>query len=96
VRRAGKLAWAHVTRWTSTSRLTHSAIHPKRGHEALDAIGILPTYQGVSVHDGWDSYGVDTACRHALCTVHHLRELTFLEEAYHQGWATDLKALCAR
>ena|SRR5579872_986132 len=90
VRRAGTLAWAHVT---STSRLTHYAVHPKRGHEAMDAIGILPAYQGVSVHDGWDSYGVYTACRHALCNVHHLRELTFLEEAYHQGWAGDLKAL---
>lgn len=90
VRRAGTLAWAHVT---STSRLTHYAIHAKRGQEAMEAIGILPTYRGVSVHDGWDSYRVYTACRHALCNVHHLRELTFLEEQYHQTWATDLKAL---
>lgn len=90
VRRAGMLAWAHVT---STSRLTHYAIHLKRGHEAMDAIGILPVYHGVSVHDGWDSYGIYTTCRHALCNVHHLRELTFLEEEYHQTWATDLKAL---
>ena len=90
VRRAGQLAWAHVT---STRRLTHYAIHPKRGQEAMDAIGILPTYQGVSVHDGWDSYRVYTACRHALCNVHHLRELTFLEEQYAQAWACDLKAL---
>jgi transposase len=90
VRRAGKLAWAHVT---STSRLTHYAIHPKRGHEAIDAIGILPIYRGVSVHDGWDSYGVYTACRHARCNVHHLRELTLLEEEYHQAWAAKMKAL---
>jgi transposase len=90
VRRAGRLAWAHVT---SPARLTHYAIHTKRGHEAMDAIGILPAYRGVSVHDGWDSYGVYTTCRHALCTVHHLRELTFLEEEYHQTWATDLQAL---
>jgi transposase len=76
VRRAGKLAWAHVT---STSRLTHCAIHAKRGREALEAIGVLPTYQGVypgvSVHDGWGSYAIYTACRHTLCNVHHLREL---------------------
>jgi transposase len=52
VRRGGRLAWAHVT---STSWLTHYAIHPKRGREALEAIGILPTFQGVSVHDGWGS-----------------------------------------
>jgi transposase len=90
VRRAGKLAWAHVT---STGRLTHYAVHTKRGHAATDAIGILPAYRGVSVHDGWGSYGVYTACRHALCNVHHLRELTFLEEQYQQGWAATLKAL---
>ena len=90
VRRAGALAWAHVT---STSRLAHYAIHPKRGREALETIGILSTFQGVSVHDGWGSYRAYRACRHALCNVHHLRELTFLEEQYQQGWAGDMKAL---
>jgi len=50
VRWAGRLAWAHVT---STSRLTHYAIHPKRGAAATKAIGILPDFVGVSVHDGW-------------------------------------------
>jgi transposase len=90
VRRAGQLAWAHVT---CTPRLTHYAIHAKRGQEATAAIGILPGYTGVRVHDGWASNWAETACRHALCNVHHLRELTFLEEAYEQAWATDLKRL---
>ncbi len=90
VRRAGTLAWAHVA---STARLTHYAIHAQRGTAATDAIGILPGYRGVSVHDGWKPYRAYTACRHALCNIHHLRELTFLEEAYQQTWATDLKAL---
>jgi transposase len=90
VRRAGKLAWAHVA---STARLTHYAIHAKRGREATDAIGILPGYQGVSVHDGWKPYRAYTQCRHALCNIHHLRELTFLEEEYQQGWAKDLKGV---
>jgi len=93
VRRAGKLAWAHVARWASTARLTHYAIHAKRGSEATDAIGILPSYRGVSVHDGWKPYRHYTACRHALCNIHHLRELTFLEEQYRQPWATELKGL---
>jgi transposase len=88
VRRAGALAWAHVA---STSRLTHYAIHAQRGSAATDAIGILPTYRGVSVHDGWKPYRRYSACRHALCNIHHLRELTFLEEAYDQAWAKDLK-----
>src|SRR5438874_2368225 len=72
---------------------THYAIHAKRGRGAIDAIGILPGYTGTSVHDGWASSPTYTACRHALCNVHHLRELTFLEEQYQQAWATDLKTL---
>ncbi len=90
VRRAGKLAWAHVA---STTRLTHYAIHAKRGREATDAIGILPAYRGVSMHDGLRSYSTYPLCRHALCNIHHLRELTFIEEEHHQSWAKDLKGL---
>jgi transposase len=90
VRRGGKVAWAHVA---STGRLTHYAIHPKRGSEATEAIGILPNFAGVSVHDGFASYRTYTRCRHALCNVHHLRERTFLEEEYEQAWAKELKAL---
>jgi transposase len=90
VRRAGTLAWAHVA---STSRLTHYAIHAKRGSEATEEIGILPRFRGVSMHDGWVGYRAHTGCRHALCNIHHLRELTFVEEQYQQAWARDLKAL---
>lgn len=90
VRQSGHLVWAHVA---STARLTHYAIHPQRGRDATDAIGILPAYTGVSVHDGWKPYQTQTQCRHALCNIHHLRELTFLEEQYQQGWATELKRL---
>jgi transposase len=70
VRRAGKRVWAYVT---STAHLTHSAIQPKRGHEAMEAIGLLPAYRGVRVHDGWGGYGVYTACRHARCNGHQPR-----------------------
>jgi len=90
VRRGGRLAWAHVA---STDRLTHYAIHAKRGSEATSEIGILPGYRGVSVHDGWKPYQAHTTCRHALCNVHHLRELTFVEEQYQQAWAKELKDL---
>ncbi len=90
VRRGGRLAWAHVA---STGRLTHYAIHTQRGAAATDAIGILPHFTGVSVHDGWVGYRAYTACRHALCNVHHLRELTLLHEEYHQTWAGELKDL---
>jgi Transposase IS66 family len=90
MRQAGRVAWAHVA---STARLTHYPIHPRRGQDATDAIGILPGYTGVSVHDGWKPYWANTQCRHALCNIHHLRELTFLEEEYAQAWAKELKGL---
>ena len=48
---------------------------------------------GVSVHDGWTTYRTYTDCRHALWNIHHLRELTFLEEQYQQAWAKEMKTL---
>jgi transposase len=85
-----RLEWTHVT---CTPTLTHYARHPARGATALEAIGILPGYHGVSVHDGWTSYRHFHTARHALCNAHHLRELTFVEEELQQAWAGQLKAL---
>jgi transposase len=84
---AGQRWGTHVS---ATQALTHYAVHPKRGKEALDAIGILPQFGGRSVHDGWSSYWL-YGCLHALCHVHHLRELNFLEEEQQQSWAAELK-----
>jgi transposase len=85
-----QLHWAHVT---CTPQLTHYALHPQRGAQALTAIGILPRFHGVSVHDGWMAYRHFQQCRHALCNAHHLRELTFVEEELKQPWAGQLKHL---
>ncbi len=60
VRRAGTLARVHVA---STSRLTRYAVHATRGADAADAMGILPGYASVSVHDGRKTYGQYTTCR---------------------------------
>jgi transposase len=81
--------WVHVC---STTRLTHYAAHRSRGREATDAIGIAPQFHGTSVHDGLKSYQ-GYRCTHALCNVHHLRELTFVEEDLQQGWAGQMKAV---
>ena len=86
---AGQRHWMHVS---STEHLTHYAVHAKRGKAALDAIGILEGFEGVSVHDGWRSYW-RYACQHALCNVHHLRELTYLYEEQRQDWAGRMKTL---
>ncbi|MGH2479320.1 MAG: IS66 family transposase [Ktedonobacteraceae bacterium] len=79
--------WLHGT---STQKLTHYQVHSSRGHKAMDAIGILPTFAGVSVHDCWAAY-FRYGCQHALCQVHILRELTYLAEELGLWWAAKLK-----
>ena len=89
VRVQGVLHWLHVAR---TDKLTHYAVHRKRGKAAADAIGILPQFQGIMEHDGYSSYPQYTQCEHAQCNAHPLRELCFLEEQEKQPWAGHLKA----
>lgn len=89
VRVSGQRWWLHVS---ATATLTHYAVHAKRGKEALDAIGILPHFRGRSVHDGFRSYWL-YQCEHALCNVHHLRELLFLYEEQQQDWAQEMREL---
>jgi transposase len=85
----GKRLWMQVS---ATEPLTQYAVHPKGGSEALQAIGILPGFLGISVHDGWTSYWL-SVCLHALCNVHHVRELLFLHEHHQQEWAFEMQAV---
>ena len=41
----------------STEKLTHYGCHSSRGKKATDEIGILPTFTGTGVHDGFGLYG---------------------------------------
>ncbi len=86
---AGQRWWMHVA---STTQLTWYEAHRNRGPKATDAIDILPRFQGVSVHDSLVSY-LQYGCQHAPCNAHYLRELTFVQEQYHQDWAMQMKAL---
>ncbi len=65
---AGKRHWMHVT---CTPTLTHYHVDKSRGQAALEAIGILPYFTGMRVHDGWGSYFLYD-CQHAACIVHRL------------------------
>jgi transposase len=90
IRISGQWQYVHVS---STERLTHYGLHLQRGAAATEAIGILPHFHGTSVHDGWTPYWHYRGCRHALCNVHHLRELTWVAEHLKQEWAQALKDL---
>lgn len=56
---------------------------------------MLPRYRGTCVHDGLLAYTHYSRCRHALCGVHLLREMTYFEELGEgtKVWAAPLKEL---
>jgi transposase len=81
--------WLHVV---SNSLWTYYFPHPKRGTEAMNALGFLPKYNGVAIHDGYSSYN-KYRCQHALCNAHLKRELTGIEENFEQQWAKKINEL---
>jgi transposase len=68
----GKLAWVHSAR---TGRYTLLMVHARRGKKATEAMGVLPSFTGVAVHDAWAPYGGYASTAHQLCCAHALREL---------------------
>ncbi len=90
---SASLWWLHVA---STEQVTCYAVHPKRGREALDDIGILPAFTGRAIHDCWQPYQRYTQCAHGLCNAHLLRELVFVHEQLGQAWARAMGACLVR
>ena len=82
--------WIHVY---AAGGITLKVLHPRRGCEAIEAIGIIPRYQGVLIHDCWASYLSYGHCRHALCGAHLTRELAFVVEAHGHAWARRMRSL---
>lgn len=85
----GKLYWLHTI---GITLLNYYAYHAKRGKAAMDAINILPRFQGRVVHDDLPSY-FQYDFRHALCNAHHLSILLFLQERFSQKWIKSLVVL---
>jgi len=82
----GVRSWLHNA---ASAKLSHFYPHAKRGGEALEAIGILPSFQGILCHDHWKPY-FQYGRAHALCNAHHLRELERAWEQDGQQWAQQL------
>lgn len=92
VRVADQLMWLHSC---STPHHAYFEVHSKRGRKAMNAIGILPHFEGIAVHDFWKSYyKFDTP--HSLCNAHLLRELIFINERFDQPWAEQLIELLVK
>lgn len=90
IRVEGKLHWVHSA---STDQLTFYQHHKKRGTDAMNEIGILPSYTGKLVHDHLKAYFRYANCLHVSCNAHHLRELVFLVEHGHLQWAGEMARL---
>jgi transposase len=85
----GRLAWVHCAR---TGRYTLLTVHPRRGRRAMEAMGVLPGFTGVAVHDAWSPYDSYTGASHQLCCAHALRELQAGTDAAPAGrwcWASQ-------
>lgn len=72
LRVAGRLHWLHVA---CSALFTVLVCHAKRGKVGIDAVGVLPSFTGVAVHDAFAPYAGYTGATHALCNAHVLREL---------------------
>lgn len=88
----GKLAWMHVL---GDSKTTVYLAHEKRGKEAIDALGVIPNYQGILCHDHWKPY-LGYNCTHALCNAHHLRELQWVIDFKEHKWAKSMKTFLSK
>lgn len=85
----GKRHWLHVL---CNDKASFFHVDGKRGQDAMNAMDVLPGFNGVLCHDHWKPY-FRYGCKHSLCNAHHLRELTFAEDIEKQKWAGELKEL---
>ena len=59
----------------------------------MDAMGILPRFCGVAIHDFWKPYPGFGSCRHVFCGAHLLRELEGVKEKDRVQWPEAMAEL---
>jgi transposase len=84
----GKREWDHVA---STSCLTFYFHHANRGSKAMNAIGILPRFNGTAIHDHFSPYYIYKECGHAQCGAHLLRDNQGVHDAFGWQWPLTMK-----
>ena len=91
LRVSSSLHWVHCAR---TGKYTLITCHPKRGKDGINAMGVLPRFHGVAVHDAWAPYDTYLDPAHQLCCAHALRELQSVADAWppdaQRCWATQV------
>lgn len=83
-----KLHWLHVA---SNKEWTLYGVHEKRGFEAIEAIGLLPKYDGILEHDFYRPY-LKLNVKHAFCCAHLMRECQGITDNDNQKWSDGMKA----
>lgn len=91
IRVEGKTQWMHNV---SNANWTLLGIHPKRGSEGMNSLGVLPFYRETVVHDCFTTYFKDIySFKHALCNAHLLRECQGIAEYDGHQWPSRMKEL---
>lgn len=84
----GGRRWLHVA---CTEKLTLLGLGP-RSRQGANALGVLPEFRGVVVHDSLALYNGYPDARHQLCGAHLIRELTAAAEDHpEQHWPVQVR-----
>jgi len=76
----------------SNEKLTLQYVHKSKSKEAIEEIGFLPNYMGISVHDH-NSVQYNYGIKHAECNTHILRYLKGVMDFTSHTWAKKMSDL---
>jgi transposase len=84
----------HRVHSASTGQYALITVHARRGREAMDAAGVLPSFAGIAAHDARAPYDTYSGLAgHGLCNAHALRELQAVIDSAPQGqWCGAARA----